>query len=76
MAIEVVAATRGAENRGGAVKGDVDAGLGQPLQIACDGIPDNEVDAVEARVKEDPPMAATERSPSGAIERRLGDGGC
>ena len=56
MAIEVVAATRGAENRGGAVKGDVDAGLGQPLQIACDGIPNNEVDAVEAHVMEDSPM--------------------
>ena len=76
MAIEVLAANPSAENRGGAVKGDVDAGLGQPLQIACDRIPDNEVDAVEARVKEDPPMAATERSPSGAIEWWLGDGGC
>ena len=46
MATEVVAATRGAENRGGAVKGEGDAALGQPLQIASDGIPDNEVDAV------------------------------
>ena len=48
MAIEVVAAaaTRGAENRGGDEKGDGDAGLRQPLQIACDGIPDNKVDAV------------------------------